>query len=373
MEDGVSGLEQLDISAGHVSGLAACSLLARRYHWTALRRFFGATPIVQISSQMISRYVGSRREMNVRGQTIRRELHALRRGLGVAKRDGLLAAVPEFPVVRRSTMHPTRRGRLIPRESLVRFLGRLPEEVRDEFVLVLLTGLRRSELCRLRAEWIEATDESSPTPALLRIPDYATKTRKERCVGLPEEALEILDRRIRWARTTGVALFRMSDRRTAIAEAARHSALSFVPHHRDLRHTHASLAAAALGDVQAVQAALGHSDLKTTALYLSSTTSRTLSVAQSVADEIFGEKNSDPVSGAADAALSTSARDWTRTSKVLPTGTSSQRDRLTQAAEALGQQKTGRITYSSETRVADSRPMHRRGTRRRLPGREGQR
>src|SRR5574340_1138047 len=56
----------------------------------------------------------------------------------------------------------------------------------------------------------------------------------------------------------------------------------FLPIRRDVRHTFAKLALAATADAVAVQAALGHMDLRTTRLYQSSTPARTAAASAAV-------------------------------------------------------------------------------------------
>jgi integrase len=104
-------------------------------------------------------------------------------------------------------------------------------------------------------------------------------------VGLCDEAPAILRRRCE----NGVAAFPSGSHRThrtarllAAQRAGWPSGISL----RDLRHTHATLAAHALGDAKAVQAALGHSDLRTTDRYLSSTIARTTATASAVAEAL---------------------------------------------------------------------------------------
>jgi integrase len=102
-------------------------------------------------------------------------------------------------------------------------------------------------------------------------------------VGVTSEAYAILKRRC----ASGGRAFAHSDHRThrtARNLAAKRAGWPTGITLRDLRHTHATLAAHATGDAKAVQSALGHSDLRTTERYLSSTINRTTATAAAVAE-----------------------------------------------------------------------------------------
>jgi hypothetical protein len=58
---------------------------------------------------------------------------------------------------------------------------------------------------------------------------------------------------------------------------------------RDLRHTYSTLGLQGSNDAAAVQAAMGHSDLRTTQLYQSSTVARVAKVGVAVAASVFGK------------------------------------------------------------------------------------
>jgi integrase len=227
--------------------------------------------------------VALRRQEGARGQTIRREIQALRRGLEAARKRGRLHRVlADWPEVRSDPAHEGKRGKLIPPGILSRWLGELEGDAQDQALVALLTGLRSQELRRLRWEWVEPTD-SGPTPAILRLPAGSTKSRQERVVGLPAAVLEVLERKAQAAQ--GGPLL-PGEHKTAYRLASKRAKWHRTITLRDLRHTHATISAHATGDAAGTQAALGHSDLATTQRYLSATVDRAAGAAAAVAQAL---------------------------------------------------------------------------------------
>ena len=331
-------LATADIESARARGVSAGTIETNTVHWRAIRwaeAFGGGHGRAGIVSHAsLKAYAIERREAGARGQTIRRELSMLRRALIDARNRGEIVNIPDpWPKIRSDAPHPTRRGREIPPHLVAKFLAELPDDgLRDTYAFALLTGLRAEEIHRLCLSWVEATPPGSPVPAMVRAPAYGTKTRREREVGLLPEALEILRRRPQDDLDSPV--FPAFDRRATVRAAAKRAGIAFVPTLRDCRTTHASVAAYSTGDAKAVQAALGHSNLKTTDGYMRSTLSRTLSVPVAVAAALGvggatgeGGTGSGTKSDAADSSAASGAWDWTRTSTVLPTNPSTERAR----------------------------------------------
>ena len=267
-------LAEWDDARARAEGVTPATVDQLQRNWGHLERVLGGcTEVQRIRYDHLEQYVARRRQEGARGQTIRREVQALRRGLEAARKRGRLRQVLEdWPEVRSDPAHPGKRGKLIPPATLSRWLAELPQGARDQALFALLTGLRAEEVRRVRPEWVERTP-SGPTPAVLRLPGEATKTRGERVVGLPAEALEILER--------GADL--AGEHKTAFRLASKRAGWPRTITLRDLRHTHATLATVGTGDAAATQAALGHSDLATTQRYLSSTLERSAGAAAAVA------------------------------------------------------------------------------------------
>ena len=122
-------------------------------------------------------------------------------------------------------------------------------------------------------------------PAYLRAPSRSTKTGTERVIGLTPRALAIV-LELAEGREPDEALVPSCHRR-AFVRASKMVGHDQVITLRDLRHIHASWAGEA-GDVRAVQAALGHSDLATTERYLHATAERAASTAVLAAARLEG-------------------------------------------------------------------------------------
>ncbi len=170
--------------------------------WLTLGRILGAfTDAARVRYADLERFVSERRAEGARGQTISRELQTLRRGLNLARKRGKVARVPaDWPEVR-ADAPSEKRGHLIPLDVLDRWLDALPLDAREEAEVVLLTGIRAEEVRRLEWSWVEAAPAASPLAHILRLPASGTKNRKERIVGLPDEAHDILERRAEVAPT----------------------------------------------------------------------------------------------------------------------------------------------------------------------------
>lgn len=251
--------------------------------WAALIRHLGDVDVNKVTYDAVLDYVGRRREEGARGQTIRREVQALKRGINIAERRGWVPTTHrQWPKIKSDPPDPKQRGKLVHPDSIRLVLGELDEDARDEVMFIALTGLRFAETKRVEASWVEPMPEGSAVPAVLRIPAASAKTRRERIVGLSREAVDLLARRA--AKSDGL-LFSQENHKKALRDACKRAGVPRF-HLRDLRHTYATLALQRTGDAVAVQAALGHTDLRTTQRYLSSTVARTVSAGASVSEAL---------------------------------------------------------------------------------------
>lgn len=124
------------------------------------------------------------------------------------------------------------------------------ESVRDIIIFAALTGLRRSEILRLRPDQVRGGAV---------VLDARTKSGKPRIVPLPPEAVEIAARRVPWRLGVPLLVKVFNEARTAAQ----------MPHVRfhDLRHTYASWLAADGASMAAIRDLLGHSSLSVTSRY----------------------------------------------------------------------------------------------------------
>lgn len=241
-------------------------------------------------------YEGARRAKGIRGQTIVRETAAIRRALKRAKREGLIDVIPEdWPKLLRDPKDKRRAGKYWAPEIRRTWMQALHQDARDEAVMVMVTGLRATEVKRIQFSWAEPAPPGFETPYILRVPDWAAKKRRERMLGLPEIGFEIMRRRFE---ADPNAEFVMSQgnferhraevsqlilggkkkpprrkkgegRSTDYAKGTQYNITL-----RDLRHSYLSDALAESADATAVMRAAGHHDLRTTEIYMSSTEER---------------------------------------------------------------------------------------------------
>ena len=280
-------------------GLSDGEVQATGIIWRNLLDHFGEdTSVRDVTAEQIAAYEGVRRSKTtrrrvakgkwvetpagIRGQTIRRELGRLRRGMQTALARGWLHALPAFPKIRKEPARAGRKGRVIPIAKALDAISRMPPEAGAEYTVALLTNLREAELHRLEASWIEAAPKKSGVPAIFRVPAAAAKDREERVIGCPQIVLDVLGPIA--AEIPSGPLFPRSrwQNRRAIRTASRASGVPFRITLRDMRKTYASIAGAS-ESVAAIGASLGHEDLETTSIYVEAELSKTVAVSAAVA------------------------------------------------------------------------------------------
>ena len=286
-EDDLATLAGLDVAEAVARGVGARQRQSIEACWGHACRVLGADckpPSIQYD--LMVRYVASRRAEGARGQTIVKEVQAVKRGLRIARRRGSLEALPEeWPKVRRDPPDDKQKGKLHPADVVGRWLQAVAElsiPAWRQAEVAVRTGLRAEELRALTWDWVEPAPDSAGVPAVLRIPAKAAKTRRERVVGLTPEALVIIDQAQEAVNGWDVPLLAGNYRKT-FSTATKAIDYPRTTTLRDLRHCHATWAAQGTGDAAAAQAPLGHADLRTTQRYLSTTITRTASAAVAVA------------------------------------------------------------------------------------------
>lgn len=287
-------LAGLDVERATASGVSADHLKTLEHQWSSVVSRFGGVALGAITYDSLQRYIAARRKAGVREQTIRREVQAVRRGLAIAKRRGWILTVPDAPKIKSDPPNLKRKGKLVPVEAIREWLAAMPDDVRDHATVAAVTGLRAKELERLEASWVEPAPPGSATELVLRIPAHAAKTGQERIVGLPDAAHSAIRRQVE-RRPQGGPLWGSENHKRARATACRAIGYQGTITLRDLRHTYATLGLAATGDQWATMAALGHSDLRTTSIYQSTTTERAAAVGAAAAAQILSETGAPPL------------------------------------------------------------------------------
>lgn len=255
------------------------------YLWGQLIDRLGELEPSRITYEHVVGYVDAR-SSEVKGQTIRKELQALKRGLVEAKRRGHRTPDIAWPTVESSPANEDQAGRLHPIADLRRWLDELraskkaPPHAAIQAEVCLLTGLRHMEVRRLRLDWLEVAPEGSPAPLYLRVPALAAKNRRERIVACTWRVADLLQH-AQDLTDEGERLVPGYHRR-AFEAASKRAGIAHVVSLRDLRHCYATYSSE-VGDIVATQTALGHADVSTTSRYLHGTGDRTAAASLHVA------------------------------------------------------------------------------------------
>jgi integrase len=297
---GLADLAGLDIERGAAQGVSASQAKSIEYSWGKVVGHFGADLAPEfVCFDSLEEFVAARRATDSRGQSIRKDLQALKRGLTIARRRGWIREVPDFPKVRSDPPNPNQKGTLHAPAILRKWLAALPAEARDQAQFALLTGLRAAEISRVQPDWVESAPAGTHVPALLRIPAWACKTRRERVVGLTPVAFDIAANR-----TAHLRACHRKARNAATKQIGYAKNITL----RDLRHTYGTLALQGTGDAIAAQSALGHSELATTQRYQTATLARTAAASIAVAAAMsVGEVTAAPQGASRHITVGTSA------------------------------------------------------------------
>ena len=345
-----------DVMRARARGVTDKQIRSIEDAWVQILNGFGDCHPRHVDYDVCEAYVMRRRDDGLRGQSIRKELQALKRGLRIARRKRVIGQLPEIPTVRSDPPNRKQAGRAHDPTDLVAWLEELAagppqhegappmRSTRQAYlqaVVVLHTGLRITEARRLKASWFVAAPEGHPVPGYLELPADAAKTRTDRRVGCPQVVLDAVTE-LAAELPPGEPLC-PGDHKKAWRGAAQRAGVERITA-RDLRTTFATLAAQGAGDPAAVQAALGHARLSTTQRYLRTTMERVAGSSVEVARAIGMTRlatQPDPPTGPprANPGDSHSARGSERTPAA-------QRDPL----EAMGFEPT---TSCVQTRIRD--------------------
>ena len=306
-------LAALDLKRAAAKGVTRSQRVSVEACWEHLCRVLGADLDPEtLNYDIIEGYIALRRTEGARGQSIRKEVQALKRGERIAVRKNWVdRPLLEWPEIT-SDPEGEKRGKLHEADVLKRWLEEIAEIPRSGMAVyqaetALRTGLRAAELRRLSRGWVEIAPQEVQAPALLRVPAWAAKTRKERVVGLTGEALRVLEQAWDVLRADNPDANRTTplfpgQHKRAFDRARKEIHYTDTITLRDLRHCYATWAARGTGDAAAAQAALGHADLRTTQRYLSSTLERVVGAASAVSETLAGRSNGRGTRGVDEAA-----------------------------------------------------------------------
>ncbi len=246
-----------------------------------------ATPLDRITGAMIEKTLAARRLDGYAGGTLRRDWSILRGTLRHAVKHGHLAQLPmvSMPEALRGTTETKRvryLGQMDTEEEIasgrgerVRFAEALAafessrqwggDFMRTMVKIAMATGMRRTEILRLKIQMVDWRKETITLPAEL------TKAKKERVVNLNADALKairdwphrLIDGTLfpgpLWTHWTRMATYEMP-------ELCREAKIKDF-HFHDLRHDFASRLAMAGAPLLAIKDALGHASLQMTERY----------------------------------------------------------------------------------------------------------
>lgn len=221
--------------------------------------------VMTLTASDIEALEGARRTDGARGQTIRRERQALRRGLLLAKRDGLITRLPfdwdDLDQIESDPPLLEQEGKNRQEAEIKKVLGHLSQKARTAGYVRMLwlirrTGLRLEEFRRCSDAWIRPAPRRSRADKLLAIPADAAKTSKPRVVPLKKaDAATVRDL---WPK------FATKKFNHALKLASIAAGVSPVLTPRDLRATYLT----SIKDPRAAQKLGGHENIATTGLYI---------------------------------------------------------------------------------------------------------
>lgn len=274
-------LEVLDLERAESDGLGDRREETLTNIWRHIKAHLGGPKrdASTLTLAELDAYPGKRRKGGAAGQTIRREVQALVRGLRLAKRATALPSMPFDPddltTIRTDPKNERTAGKswslaeindIFDALSAKAKTARYPEILR----IIMGTGIRIEELRRLDPAWLRPG--FGDAAAILAMPATATKGRKPREVPLTKEMAswvrEIFPISPTWKPNKGLAI------------ACKELKLPRVLTPRDLRKWY--LTQAATTDLLAAQRLAGHANVKTTGVYLESDRERAVAAGAKV-------------------------------------------------------------------------------------------
>ena len=230
---------------------------------SAINPYFQNCYLSNINTEMIENYKIKRFEL-IRPATVNKELSALRHLFNKAILWGYIRKNPVVGVRRLSVME--RKIRFLSLKEIDLVLRNSPEYLRRIIVIAIHTGLRKSELFRLR--W-EDVDFSRGYVNVSSMDEEYTKNYRNREIPMTEQLKEYLDNlevKSEWV------LCKQNDERYSgwlrkgLEKVARDAGIKKFTLH-DLRNTFASHLVMEGVDLPTVQNLMGHSDIKTTMIF----------------------------------------------------------------------------------------------------------
>lgn len=220
-----------------------------RYRYNVLREIAGTYKLREILEVVL--LVKRRgKEQGLKAASINRYLAILKRICTLAWQWGWI----EHPIAARIELLPgeTRRNTFATVAQLRKLMAASDARLRDLILIAAMTGMRRNELLQVTPEMIEGN--------AIVLSAAVTKTNRARVIPLPAEAKKVIKRAL-------PSQLSASNVRKLYDAARKAAGLTHIRWH-DLRRSYGTWllrGGASLADVRDL---LGHSDVKTTSIYL---------------------------------------------------------------------------------------------------------
>lgn len=288
----IAYLGGLDYERAEADGVTAKRLRDIKKEWLRICGHLGPdSPPSVITYESTTAMVNAQRLAGRKGQSIVRDLQAVKRGTAIAEEMGALPFPPKmWPKVRRDPKNEAQKGKLHPTRVLRAWFDRLEGEAYDEARLIIMTGLRPEEAEKTAPGWREVFPGIGP---FMHVPGWAAKDRDERYVFLEPEA-DAIFLKYSEGKAVDAPLFSGQDHKRTRKTARKAIGYPVNITRRDLRATWSTIAVQRTGDAAAVQESMGHGDLATTQMYQRSTLERQAKTARAVSREIGPSRHSKP-------------------------------------------------------------------------------
>jgi integrase len=269
-------LEELHVARIRTKGYQPRRVKDIENMWAHLGAVLGEhREVMSLTAADLEMYEGTRRGEGAKGQTIRREVQALKLGIKLAKRAHLVRREPfDWDLLDPIASDPQderQAGKVWPVATIWKVLDALSKKAKtagyaDMLRLLAKTGLRMEELRRLDPEWIHKPPRGSGLTGVLELPGRATKTGTPRALPLDRDCVAIIRR---WAGRFARVKFNH-----ALKLASDRAGLPVALTPRDLRATYLTMAATS--DLLGAQRLGGHTNVATTGRYLHADKARAL-------------------------------------------------------------------------------------------------
>ena len=234
-----------------------------RSYLKAMKEYFGARPVDEITAFDMEKYKARRLEGGVKKSTVNRCLAILRRMFNLAIAWGHMKGNP-MKGIRLFSEKDNLKERILTPEEEVRLLETCAPHLREIIVLAVNSGLRRGEALGLRWQDIDFDNR------ILKV--ERSKSGKQRFIEMNSAIVELLRQRrmknpgpghVFLNPKTGKAFVEV---KTGFTAACRRAGIKGLRFH-DLRHTFATRLIEAGIDIVTIRDLLGHSSVRLTERY----------------------------------------------------------------------------------------------------------